>query len=279
MWKQIIKKSFDSNNKLFAMAICQNNKQYVKTNYHLITDQKIQNECWLLAASTAKNPDILKILKELFNLNIDYVNEDFENCLIMTCKKKNPSIEVIKYLIEELAINHDQKDKIGNNCLMIACQNNSSITIIKYLIETIKMNPNNCSIHGENCLLIAAKNNSDKIIRYLIEKQKINIDSEDSYSHNCLMTACFASKCLGIIRYLVHERNMNIHSTDKYGYNCFLMACGADPPNLRIVKYLVQELHVDVNHKTNEFLGWSDLIIRDETGDTDIDIFLNQLTE
>lgn len=154
MLKRIIK-TFDSNNKLFAVAICQNNKQYVETNYHLITDQKIQHKCWLLAASTANNPDILKMLIGLFKLNIDYVNGRFENCLIMACKKKNPSIKVIKYLIEDLAINHKQKDSNGNNCLMIACQNNSSITIIKYLIEIIKMNPNDCSIHGENCLLSA----------------------------------------------------------------------------------------------------------------------------
>lgn len=128
--------------------------------------------------------NFIKFLIKNSWLDINYVDESDNNCLMLACLN-NASCDVIEYLIQEQKINPHHDNDRGNNCLMIAC-NNNNLDVIKYLIQQCNMDPNRANYRWHNCLTIACLNKNKKIIKYLIEKLSIRL-SDARYSHEQLL--------------------------------------------------------------------------------------------
>jgi len=241
---------------------------------------KYNNNLLLLSCFRNKNIKIIKFLVEKIKIDTNLINIHGDNCVTIAIKanaklnmikyliKKinkyifesnknkylfeacynNKHLSVIKYLIDDLNINYNFRDKDGNRCLEIACMRNSNIEIIKYFIEEKKMNINYSNIYNQNCLDIACIYNPHVcVLKYLINKKKMIIKD------NCLLNACFYNSNLSVIKYLVEKLNININYKSTYGTNIFIAAC-LNNQNLNIFKYLIDKLLMDINYK--DFYGY-----------------------
>jgi hypothetical protein len=66
-------------------------------------------------------------------------------------------------------------------------------------------------------------------------------------NNNCLTLACRFDINLEVIKYLIEEHKMNINHIDYYGVNCLGSACRWNT-NLAIIKYLIEEHKMNINH-------------------------------
>ncbi len=149
---------FDSDSKLFAIKICENDFKYLEENYKKIQKIENQNECLIISAAYSNNINILIFIIQIFKLNINVVNIYGHNCLVGACCF-NHNLEIIKYLVEGCNMNPCLIDKLGDNCLILSCHNNPNLEIIKYLVEECKIELNTLNIDGRNCLMEACNNN------------------------------------------------------------------------------------------------------------------------
>jgi hypothetical protein len=70
-----------------------------------------------------------------------------------------------------------------------------------------------------------------------------NTDKND----NCLTLACCQITNLAVIKYLIEECKMNINHVNYSINNCLGLAC-QENTNLAIIKYLIEEHKMDINH-------------------------------
>ncbi len=178
-------------------------------------------------------------------MNILSKNNFENNCLTLACKK-NPNLEIIKYLIETCKMDVMYKNKCKSNCLILSCGSNKNISIIKYLIEVQKINPNLVSENNYNCLIKSAMNPCLDIIKYLIEDLLMDVNHHTIYNDNCLMICFWSNTNINVLWYLLKYLKLNVKIHDTFGNDYLLCACWCNN-NLEYIKYLIEVEGMDKN--------------------------------
>lgn len=257
----LIRREFIDNNwteseRMFAINICENNMNYVKDNWQHIKESKIQ-DMLIISAKTNDlifahetqiddnfNESIFAFLNTVWKIHIKYVNKFGNNCLMIACGSGN--LSKIKYLINEIKMDKNHKNKHSRNCLQCACATNTNLEIVKYLIDDLGMDVNNKNNDGSNCLLSSAANSNLEIIKYLITEVGMDKNVIDYHNDNILTWACMYNDNVEMIKYIVNDLGMSLDHVTENGNNCLHIACGFNQ-NLDIIKYLINELKFDIN--------------------------------
>ena len=121
---------------------------------------------FLIACMRNANPKIIKYLSKQ-DTDINYSNQNINGLLYACMRNENP--EVIECLINDIGMNRDQLDIMGNNGFILACTKNSNVSVIKKLIEL------NYDIHYKNLaningFIYACSTEHMNVIKYLIEE-------------------------------------------------------------------------------------------------------------
>jgi hypothetical protein len=65
----------------------------------------------------------------------------------------------------------------------------------------------------------------------------------------CFLLVCWKNTNLEIIKYLIEDLKMDVNHMDKNKNNCLTLACRGNT-NLEIIKYLIENLKMNINHTT-----------------------------
>src|SRR5690606_7652580 len=120
-----------------------------------------------------------------------------ENCLILACYQ-NANIKTLDFLITDLNLNVNHRDKHTESCLVRLCEKCADFEIIKSMIERHGANPLDRDVDGNNCLGILLINDNEspdhssllEIVKYMIEVQKIDSGSVNHNHENYLHILC-----------------------------------------------------------------------------------------
>lgn len=175
LWKdlldfELVRNDYIDEIKGFIVKICENDIKYITEHSEQITDTIKQHDCFLIACYYSNQITIELIIK-LFNIDTDYVNDNYYTGLI--CASKNQQLEVIEFLVENLGISVSSTSIRGFNCLHLACIYNKNVNVIKYLTNHKQINIHWSNKIGETYLSYSADN--ERVFVYLIENTKIKI--------------------------------------------------------------------------------------------------------
>jgi ankyrin repeat protein len=237
----------NKNNETCLTIACRNNRSFEIIKY-LIEDLQmdvnhVNNFGYTSLLYVCRKTDNIETIKYLIQCkaNINYATSE-TNCLLDACYE-NKSLNVIKYLIEELKMDINYTNSNNDNCLRYSCLNNDNIEIIKYLIEECKMDAFFVNKNGCDCLKLACSNNSVEIVKYLIEEQKTRIDNVSADQNDCLALACIYNNSIEVIEYLVNTHKMNMYKITNDKNNLYL-AC--EKNTLGVIKHLIEKYFMNV---------------------------------
>eukprot|EP00731_Ephydatia_muelleri_P024052 Em0016g323a len=151
----------------------------------------------------------------------------------------NGNLPALRYLVEQIGLDVNQKNNDGNAPLNIAATY-GKIDIVKYLIEELKCSP--------RC---------PEMVKYLLEKHRCDLSGRDEQGNTPLNVAA-SSGSLGILIYLIEEKECDPRCLGHWGRSLLHNACGKNG-NLEMVKYLVEKHRCDLS-------GW------DEQGNTPLNV-------
>eukprot|EP00731_Ephydatia_muelleri_P024038 Em0016g309a len=151
----------------------------------------------------------------------------------------NGNLPALRYLVEQIGLDVNQKNNDGNAPLNIAATY-GKIDIVKYLIEELKCSP--------RC---------PEMVKYLVEKHRCDLSGRDEQGNTPLNVAA-SSGSLGILIYLIEEKECDPRCLGHWGRSLLHNACGKNG-NLEMVKYLVEKHRCDLS-------GW------DEQGNTPLNV-------
>ncbi|XP_055954300.1 uncharacterized protein LOC126808841 isoform X2 [Patella vulgata] len=290
--------------------------KYLVNEIKLNVNHKDVNGCTPAMDCTASNinpVDKLKFLS-LKGANLDVVNNN--NCSLLQISCGQGIIETVKYLVNEIELNVNHKDVNGvtpamdctvsninpvdklkflslkganldvvdnNNCslLQISCSQ-GIIETVKYLVNEIELNVNHKDINGITpamCCGISELNPVDKLT--FLSLKGANLDVVDNNNCSLLQISC-SQGIIETVKYLVNEIKLNVNHKDINGITP-AMYCGISNINpvdklkflslkganldvvnnnnrsllhlscsqgiIETVKYLVNEIELNVNHK------------------------------
>lgn len=221
----------------------------------------LMNENILTMCCSHNNLKMIRYIVNDLAMNTNHFDKDENNCLSYACKFNN-NLDVIKYLVHELKFDIHQLNDNGYNSIMTACQYNSNYEIVKYLIDMEKnQDPHHYSLIMSEYLRLACRFNNNlsviiKLIKYNGEQSNTILEKKDIGGDDCLLSACRGSN-LCIIKYLINCLKMDTRIKDCHGNNCVMVHCRGDSPNIRVVKYLIKDVGLNVNeinaHGRNAF--------------------------
>ncbi len=202
--EKFINSSYNFENTIYAIKICDNDLNYLKENYNSYTNKSVINDYYFISCAFSKTIDLIQFIKDKFKLNINTIDNKKNNCLHYACAY-NHNLEIIKYFIHDLKIDINYLNNFNSSCLHKACLYNTNLQIIKFLIEDIKMNINCVNLSGDNLLTAACwKNKNPEIIKYLIYNVRLNIEHIDVMNDNCFGAACNTENII-IVKYLIED--------------------------------------------------------------------------
>jgi hypothetical protein len=144
--------------------------------------------------------------------------------------------------------------KIKHELFMLSVRY-STINIIKFLINKFKIDTTYKNYYGNNCALIACAHVTDlEIVKFLINQMTDNmkfpqrLNERNNNKDTILTYACWTNPNLEIIKYLIDEIHMDIMAKDCESNDCLTIACWKNP-NLNVIKYLVEEQNIVVQKK------------------------------
>lgn len=178
-----IKHVLTQEQKLFLVKICENDTQYLKNNYHCMDNEFVKiNNCVIIALACSNNPDVIKLLVDLFKVSIS------DRGLL------NHSEDTNGQIIFPRNCSDDDEFTVFTHYLILASILNPNVSVIKYLIEECKMDPNHeCKLINitMNCLSEACVWGNYNIAKYLIDEQSMDSNHlmEIDNSMNCEPTA------------------------------------------------------------------------------------------
>lgn len=245
------------------------------------------NNCLIIACMYNNNLELVKYLIEEINMDPCSRNIGYRNCLSVAIRSYKKNLEIIKYLTSK--VDPYCCDDLGDNFLMDAvCCPNISYEIVKFLIDDVKIDINVKNRKGETCGNLGCKSNQGleiikllipwsksynpmtltddqknannislkyacmynkhlDVVKYLTQKIGADPNALDTNRDNCLTAGCWTNDCLDIIKYLINDLKMDVEHKDIINDNCFLAASMNLNPSLNVIKYLITETNVDVN--------------------------------
>ena len=151
------------------------------------------------------------------------------------------SLEIVKYLIQEQEFDREGAN-VGNTPLHLACAHNS-INVVKFLIEEMGVNTSCQSMDGNSSVHTAVQKGSLDVVKYLLEGKHCDFNCYNNDGYNPLHYAALAGK-LNIAKYLIGDQGCDPRCLDSKicMFTPLHIACGVG--NLDIVKYLLEEAKV-----------------------------------
>ena len=159
-----------------------------------------------------KKYNYLSIQKDLCNKSINHANINGDNLIIAACKK-NPNIDVIKYLYHNGCDFH-VKDKNNNNILDLYLKNNCDYIILDFL-HNIGLKPKNYN-DGHSLLINAIMLNNVQYVKYALSKLDHNSIEFLPDKHNKTpLHYMYPENCYHVCKLLLNYCNdVNIQDND-----------------------------------------------------------------
>jgi hypothetical protein len=82
---------------------------------------------------------------------------------------------------------------------------------------------------------------------YFLEKITYIANLGSDLLKTCFLLVCWKNTNLKIIKYLIEDLKMDVNHTNRYGSNCLMLACRGNT-NPEIIRYLIEDQKMDVNH-------------------------------
>lgn len=127
--------------------------------------------------SAVKSANIEEIKKLILAYKINY-KDALGDTLLHIALKTNSTL-VINFLLDQIGVDLDAKNVLGQTPLHIAAMN-GQLDNLKLLISK-GANPKDTDRYQNNLLHIAAKANQSKVIEHLLDKAYIDIDEKNSF--------------------------------------------------------------------------------------------------
>ena len=194
-----------------------------------------------------------KIVKKLFenpetDKTVDYEDPLGRTALLLNVAGNNPSMEIIRFLVDRKGAVLDVTDEFGNNALFYAVEN-GSIPLIKYILTAqrrrIKVNHKNNT--GKTALfdaVISENPNVLKIIQLLIQ-HGADINATNKYGDSVLMNAITSkNKGIGnIIKLLINIDKIDVTHSNNVGRTVLHVGVVSDNENvLEGIKEILDEI-------------------------------------
>lgn len=204
----------ESQNNAFIYC-CSNNEnieilEYIIKDLKIDTHRRNKNGNNGLLSACKKNTniDIIKYLVETLNMSLNSKNENNLTPFIIACMR-NTNVEIIKYLSEkDTDVNHITATNV--NGLLYACMRNQNPEVIKCLINDIGMNPEYLDLMGNNGFLLAcSKNPNIEVIKTLLELG-YDVHYQNLANMNGLIYASNSNND-GVFKYLMEETDLGIN--------------------------------------------------------------------
>lgn len=225
----------------------------------------------------ASKYDHLEVVKFLLNngaqINPNIANKykyNYKSALIYACEQGHLSI--VKYFVQELKCNINEKDINKKSIFMYACKNGNE-ALIQFMIKK-GCNLTDEDISGNNALHYIVQSNvsqnKPEIMELLMNTNKYDLNQQNKDGETVLHIAIKFNN-IQVFNYLIYhyEAKININILTFKNYTPLIYACIYG--HLKIVKALVVR-HCDINIK--ERSGKSALTFSIEKGHLDIAYYL-----
>lgn len=190
----------------FMISLKDNNYDYVKENYEFFKNKRFQLGlgCVDVVMAFCESTEIIDFL--INKCQIMRLNENY----LMLVSSINQSVEVVRYLIEDLNQDPKKIDGVGNNSFMLACEKNSgALNVIKYLRNKIGDGLHHSNYDNCNAFDLACKKNENiEVIKYLINEMNIN----EKYHNSCIMNAAVFNPNHSVAKYMIEKTNIQFNS-------------------------------------------------------------------
>ncbi len=236
---QFIDDECDTDSKDFAIRVFENNLEYINQNYNKIRNYNIIHKCFLIACTFSNNKNILEFMINHFKIEINYFDIFGHDSMSRVCANSNT--DVFNFVINLTNISVRSKHFID------ACSKNQSLSIIKCLAEDNRIDVNYKTNEGIDCVIASLMNNNNlEIIKYLFENERIN--KTVFYFDDHLQTACHHNKNLLVIKFLISkmDKDHDIFNPNHNYYSCYCLKKASISNNIDIVKYLINELKINI---------------------------------
>jgi len=156
---------------------------------------------------------------------------------------RSGNAELVRYLIEELGVEDNNLNPLGNTTIMTAITR-KSLPIVEYLVEERNLSIQDTNIHGYNALSFAILTGSREIAEYLITKGA-GLDFTDQRGNNLFVLATERG-CFKMFDFL---RDSGVSFTDKSNLDSRSpMVISGYMKDPRIAKWFI-EAGCDINDK------------------------------
>lgn len=248
---------------------------HVNEHYYYFVSNSTMNTvvwkriCSRLPITDSVYSDVDKMFAiKIFERDIDYLNANIQRiidpvirneCFAIAIVFSNET-KIIDLLHLELKPDMNYVDANGNNYLMCVCEGNSTkFEIIKYIIDEYKFEMDNISVDGGyNCFHNVLMNNTNvSIIKKLFEHYYERNNHTDNDGNDYLLTACRWNN-VAIVKYLVEDIKLDINVKNNQGLNCFHVAISND--DTQCVQYIISCTNVNLSLKEVSFEDFKKVI-------------------
>ncbi|XP_065349814.1 uncharacterized protein LOC135945834 [Cloeon dipterum] len=193
-------------------------------------------------AARHKNSKIVSFLhgknQELVN---QVTNERSERSTPLHIATRHSSVEVVRWLLENIKVDVNAVDRSGSTVFMLACKYYKLQIINLLLAKNVDVNKR--KLNGKHALHYAAASGNLDLVETLLRQ-----GAEPSLKCNKGMNSIhYAIKHVNVVFHL-HELNVGlVKEVINNGNTCLHLAFGKDTYSFEVVKWLVEEMQLDVN--------------------------------
>ncbi|XP_065333887.1 ankyrin-3-like isoform X2 [Cloeon dipterum] len=232
----------------------------------------------MVLAAQFSTPENCQFMLDI-GLGFDVLTKDGGNALHQTCVSGN--LATAKFILGLKCLNVNATMKSGKTALMIAA-GRGHLELVKLLLENgadinIRNDYGSLAFHaaaatgdlktveyllsisetgslledrnkrGETPLILSCRNIYTKVFRYLLNAGA-NLQAVDYGGRNVFLSACWAGNHI-VAKHLVENCQFDPSAVTKHGENAVHCAASNRSFNKDILKYLIEDLKIDVNHR------------------------------
>jgi hypothetical protein len=164
--------------------------------------------------------------------NVNQLNVNGLPLLLAAIQKDNlPMVE----LLLRLGADPTLKSKSGMSAILFAVSS-GSLSMVQFVVENMGGDPSDKLRFGANTIILAASRSLD-MVRYL-ESKGADLFSRDRIGYNILVYAVKGEK-VDVLQYCI-EKGVEVDAKSNSGETVLGYAVSREPPNLEIIRVLVQ---------------------------------------
>ena len=207
--------------------------QFLIENDMYDSDTKILDDSYLHVIAFSGHLLALKLLLATGKFDVHCRNKCGQTPLMIACMHGH--LQLAKYFIETHHCDPVAVDNSKNNCLHYSAL--SSLDLVKYLIEELNLDPNTKRLANNEPLHMASDKGKLDIVEYLVLKQKCDPNVKADFSV-CPIHYAACGGHLPVLKFLISQGCNPFTRNDGNSTPFFLAAlCG----RLEIIKYYVEE--------------------------------------